>query len=95
MMITQQISTHWPEFRALLQHYAGTRFEEQLQFHLPESHVPYSTLLFEMNGLLQADNANARDFHRKPLSESGWKGQAGDHPTTQGAPVFPFFPCAL
>jgi hypothetical protein len=98
MMITEHISTHWPQFKALLQRYGGTRFEEQLQFHLPQSHVPDSTLPFEMNGLVQADNAKARDFHRKPLSESGWKGLGtirAQPETTQGAPVFPFVLCTL
>jgi hypothetical protein len=27
--LTQQLSRHWPQFKALRQHYAGTHFEEQ------------------------------------------------------------------
>jgi hypothetical protein len=58
----------------LRQHYAGasTRFEEQLQLHLPQKHkatVPESSLRVEMNALEeQADNAKARDLYWKPLS---------------------------
>jgi len=35
--VTQQISTHWPQFKALRQRYAGTRFEERRQLHLPRN----------------------------------------------------------
>ena len=41
-------------FKALRQHYAGTRFEEQRQLHMPQKHkatVPDSTLRVEMNNL--------------------------------------------
>ena len=52
--------------------YAGTRFEEQRQLHLPQKHkatVTDSTLRVEMNALEeQADNAKARDLFWKPLS---------------------------
>jgi hypothetical protein len=50
--LTQQLSRHWPQFKALRQHYAGTRFEEQRQHHLPQKHkatLPESTLRVEMN----------------------------------------------
>ena len=56
------------------QHYTSTRFEEQRQLHLPQTHkatVPDSTLRVEMNGLEQADNAKARDLYCKPLSWLG------------------------
>jgi hypothetical protein len=33
--LTQQLTKQWPQFKALRQHYAGTRFEEQRQLHLP------------------------------------------------------------
>jgi hypothetical protein len=35
--LTQQISTHWPQFKVLRQRYAGTRFEERRQLHLPRN----------------------------------------------------------
>ena len=35
--LTQQISTHWPQFKALRQRYAGRRFEEQRQLHMPQT----------------------------------------------------------
>jgi hypothetical protein len=48
------------------QHYAGTRFEEQRQLHLPQKQkatVPESSLRVETNALEeQADNAKARDL---------------------------------
>jgi hypothetical protein len=70
--LTQQLTKQWPQFKALRQQYAGTRFEEQRQLHLPQKHkatVPESTLRVEMNGLEeQADNAKARDLFWKPLS---------------------------
>jgi hypothetical protein len=57
------------------QRYAGTRFEELRQLHLPQKHkatVLDSTLRIEMNGLEeQADNAQARDLYWKPLSWLG------------------------
>ena len=66
------------QYKALLHGYAGTRFEEQLQLHLPQKHkatVPDSTLHIQMNGLEeQADNAQARDLYWKPLS---WLGTIG------------------
>ncbi len=52
--LTQQLITHWPQFKALRQRYAGMRFEEQLMLHMPQKHkstVPDSTLRMEMKGL--------------------------------------------
>jgi hypothetical protein len=76
--LTQQLTKQWPQSKALRQHYAGTRFEEQRQLHLPQKHkatVPESTLRVEMNGLEeQADNAKARELFWKPLSNSGPSG---------------------
>jgi hypothetical protein len=70
--LTQQLTAHWPEFKILRQRYAGTRFEEQSQLHMPQKHkatVPDSALRMEMNALeTQADNDKARDLHWKPLS---------------------------
>ena len=70
--LTQQLTKHWPKFKALRQHYASTRFEEQCQLQWPQKHkatVLESTLLVEKNGLEeQADNAKARDLYWKPLS---------------------------
>jgi hypothetical protein len=73
--LTQQLTKEWPQYKALRQRYAGTRFEEQRQLHLPQKHkatVPDSTLRVEMNGLEeQADHAQARDLYWKPLSWLG------------------------
>jgi hypothetical protein len=73
--LTQQLTAHWPQFKILRQRYAGTRFEEQRQLHMPQKHkatVPDSALRMEMNALeAQADNAKARDLHWKPLSWLG------------------------
>ena len=73
--LTQQLTKVWPQYKALRQRYAGTRFEEQRQLHLPQKHkatVPDSTLRIEMNGLEeQADNVQARDLYWKPLSWLG------------------------
>jgi hypothetical protein len=73
--LTQQLTKHWPQFKALRQHYASTRFEEQRQLHLPQKNkatVPDSSLRGEMNALEeQADNAKARDLYWKPLSWLG------------------------
>jgi hypothetical protein len=44
--LTQQLTKQWPQFKALRQHYAGMRFEEQRQLHLPQKHkatVPENT----------------------------------------------------
>jgi len=68
---TRSSQAKWPKFKALRQHYAGARFEEQHQLYLPQKHkakVPKSTLRIEINGLEeQADNAKARDLYWKPL----------------------------
>jgi hypothetical protein len=73
--LTQQLIAHWPQFKALRQRYAGTRFEEQRMLHMPQKHkatVPDSTLRMEMKALEeQADNAKARELHWKPLSWLG------------------------
>ncbi len=73
--LTQQLTQEWPQYRALRQRHASTRFEEQRQLHLPEKHkatVLESTLRMEMNGLEeQADNDKAHDLHWKPLSWLG------------------------
>jgi hypothetical protein len=64
--ITQQLTKHWPQFKALRQYYASTRFEEQRQLQLPQKHkatVPESSLRVEMNALEeQAENAKAREL---------------------------------
>jgi hypothetical protein len=73
--LTQQLTREWPQYKALRQRYAGTRFEEHRQLHLPQKHkatVPDSTLRIDLNGLEeQADNAQARDLYWKPLSWLG------------------------
>jgi hypothetical protein len=70
--VTEQLTKNWTPFKVLRQHYAGTRFEEQCQLHLPQKHkatVADSTLRMEMNGLEeQADNVKAREPFWKPLS---------------------------
>jgi hypothetical protein len=67
-----QLAKHWSPFKVLGQRYASTRFEEQLQLHLPQKHkatVPDSTLCVEMNNLEeQADNVKACYLFWKPLS---------------------------
>jgi hypothetical protein len=73
--VTEQLTKNWAPFTALRQHYAGTRFDEQRQFHLPQKHkatVADSTLRVELNALEeQAENAKARDLYWKPLSWLG------------------------
>ena len=73
--LTQLLTKHWAPFKALRQCYAGTRFEEQRQLHLPKKHkatVQDSTLRVEMNALEeQADNAKARNLYWKSLSWLG------------------------
>ena len=54
LRLTQQLTAHWPQFKALHQRYAGTRFEEQRMLHMPQKHkstVQDSTLRMEMNAL--------------------------------------------
>ena len=73
--VTQQLSTHWASFKVLRQRYAGSRFAQQLELHLPQKHKATeqdSTLRVEMNGLEeQADNAKPRELWWKPLSWLG------------------------
>jgi hypothetical protein len=80
--VTEQLTKNWAPFKVLRQRYAGTRFEEQRQLHLPQKHkatVADSTLRVEMNGLEEhADNAKALELFWKPLS---WLG------TLQTSPV--------
>jgi hypothetical protein len=40
--LTQQLTKEWPQYKALRQRYAGTRFEEQCQLHLPQKQRPRS-----------------------------------------------------
>ena len=61
--VTEQLTKNWAPFKVLRQRYAGTRFEEQRQLHLPQKHkttVADSTLRMEMNGL--EDNVKAREL---------------------------------
>ncbi len=73
--VTEQLTKHWSPFKALRQRYAGTRFEEQRQLHMPQKHkatASDSTMRVEMNNLEeQADNAKARELFWKPLSWLG------------------------
>ena len=74
--LTQQLTMEeWPQYKALRQCSAGTRFEEHCQLHLPQKHkpaVPDSTLRIALNWLEeQADNAQASDLYWKPLSWLG------------------------
>ena len=73
--VTEQLTKNWAPFKVLRQRYAGTRFEEQRQLHLPQKHkatVADSTLRVEMNGLEeQADNTKVRELFWKPLSWLG------------------------
>ena len=39
--VTEQLTRHWAPFQALRQRYAGTRFEEQRQLHLPQKLKAY------------------------------------------------------
>jgi len=61
--LTQQLTKHWAPFKALRQRYAGTRFEEQRQLHLPQKHSPSRDE--------QDDNAKARELLWKPMSLLG------------------------
>ena len=36
--VTEQLTKNWSSFKVLRQRYAGTRFEEQRQLHLPQKH---------------------------------------------------------
>ena len=69
--VTEQLTKHWAPFKVLRQRYAGTRFEEQRQLHLPQKHkatVLDSTLRVEMKNLEeQPDNTKARELFWKPL----------------------------
>ncbi len=50
LLLTQQLTKHWPQFKVLRQHYASTSFEEKHQ--LPQKHkatVLESSLCVEMN----------------------------------------------
>ena len=64
--VTKQLTKSWASFKVLRQRYAGKRFEEQCQVHLPQKHkatVADSTLRVEMNGLEeQADNTKVREL---------------------------------
>jgi hypothetical protein len=67
--VTEQITKNWAPFKVLCQHYAGTRFEEQRQLHLPQKHkaaIADSTLRVEMNGLEeQTDNDKCNNKARE------------------------------
>ena len=57
--LPQQLTKEWPQYKALRQHYAGTRFGEHRQLHLPQKHkatVPDSTLRVELNALLERED---------------------------------------
>ena len=73
--VTEQLTRHWAHFKALRQRYAGTRFEEQRQLHLPQKHkatVQDSALRVEMLNLEeQADNAKACELFWKPMAWLG------------------------
>jgi hypothetical protein len=75
LQLTEHLTKNWSPFKALCQYYACTRFEEQLQLHLPQKHkatVADSTLRVEMNTLEeQTDNTKTRDLYWKPLSWLG------------------------
>ena len=68
--LTQQLTKHWPPFKALRQ-----RASEQRQLHLPQKHkstVQDSTLRVEMNALEeQADNAKPAISTGSPFHGSG------------------------
>jgi hypothetical protein len=80
--VTEQLTKNWTTFKVLRQRYAGTRFEEQFQLHLPQKHkatVADSTLV-EMNRLEeQADNDKARELFWKPLSWLGTNRPTSDN----------------
>ena len=66
----QQLTTRWPQFKALRHSYAGTRFEEQRQLQIPQKHkasVLDSTLRVEMDALGSKLTTPSRDIHWKPL----------------------------
>jgi hypothetical protein len=94
--VTEQLTKNWATFKALRQHFAGTRFEEQRQLHLPQQHkatVADFTLRVEMSALEeQADNAKARDLYWKPLS---WLGPTSAHDAFDPAIWEPFVSTTL
>jgi len=70
--VTEQLTKHWAPFKVLRQRYAGMRFEEQRQFHLPQKHkatVPDSALRVEMNNL--EEQAFEAHEHRQDPGENG------------------------
>ena len=73
--VTQQLTTHWPLFKALRQTFANTRAAQQLQLHQPQKVKATdqdSALRVEMSALEdQADNGKARELHWKPMSWLG------------------------
>ena len=73
--VTQQLTTHWPLFKALRQTFANTRFAQQLQLHQPQKVKATdqdSALRVEMSALEdQADDGKARELHWKPMSWLG------------------------
>ena len=73
--MTQQLTTHWPLFKALRQTFANTRFAQQLQLHLPQKVKATdqdSALRVEMSALEdQAHDGKARELHWKPMSWLG------------------------
>ena len=73
--LTQQLTKQWPQFKALCQHFVGTRFEEHHQLHLSQKHkdtVLDSNVHVEINGLEeQADNYKTCDLYWKALSWLG------------------------
>jgi hypothetical protein len=68
--VTEQLTKHWATFEVLHQRYAGTRFEEQGQLHLPlaetQDHAP---------GLHPArgDEQPRRGGRQRQVSELFWK----------------------
>ena len=74
-LVTEQLTKHWAPFKALRPRYAGTRFKELRELHLPQKHkatVQDSTLRVEMNNLEeQADNVKARELYWKPMAWLG------------------------
>ncbi len=82
--ITQQLTKHWPQLKALRQHYASTRFEAQRQLHLPQKHratVPESSLRVERPGDERPGGTSRQRQGPRPLLEAPF--MARDHPALE------------
>ncbi len=73
--LTQQLTAHWHQFKILRQRYAGTRFAEQCQLHMPQCTKPRSRILLlvwrRMPWRSKLTTPRPASLHWKPLSWLG------------------------